>query len=130
MRVNISSGAPWEATVGYSRAVRIGNIVEVAGTTAVDGAVFVGEGDALEQARFIFRKIEKALSEAGASITDVIRTRMYVTSRSSIDDVLQAHGEVFMNIRPVATLVVVSALLEDRLLVEVEVSAIIQNSGE
>lgn len=125
MRTNISSGAPWESIVGYSRAVRIGSVVEVAGTTAVDGDQLVGEGNAYEQSRFIFAKIQKALEQAGSSMRDVVRTRMYVTTSNVIDDVLRAHGEVFMDIRPVATLVVVSALINDKLLVEIEASAII-----
>lgn len=125
MRTNISSGAPWESIVGYSRAVRIGSVVEVAGTTAVDGDQLVGEGNAYEQSRFIFAKIQKALEQAGSSMRDVVRTRMYVTTSNVIDDVLRAHGEVFMDVRPVATLVVVSALINDKLLVEIEASAII-----
>ncbi|MCX6140359.1 MAG: RidA family protein [Candidatus Kapabacteria bacterium] len=124
MRVNISSGAPWESTVGYSRAVRVGNIVEVAGTTAVDGTDIVSVGDAYEQARFIFQKIGVALGQAGVAMTDVVRTRMYVTSSSVVDDVLRAHGEVFSEIRPAATIVVVSALIDERLLVEIEATAI------
>lgn len=125
MRTNISSGAPWESIVGYSRAVRVGNMIEVAGTTAVDGDQLVGEGNAYQQSRFIFAKIQKALEQAGSSMRDVVRTRMYVTTSNVIDDVLRAHGEVFMDIRPVATLVVVSALINDKLLVEIEASAII-----
>ncbi|MBK7032902.1 MAG: RidA family protein [Ignavibacteria bacterium] len=125
MRTNISSGAPWESIVGYSRAVRVGNMIEVAGTTAVDGDQLVGEGNAYEQSRFIFAKIQTALEQAGSSMRDVVRTRMYVTTSNVIDDVLRAHGEVFMDIRPVATLVVVSALINDKLLVEIEASAII-----
>ncbi len=129
MRQNIGSGTPWEHIVGYSRAVRVGNTVEVAGTTAVDGELLVGEGNAYAQSVFIFQKIEKALHEAGARITDVVRTRMYVTTSNAVEDVLKAHGEMFMNIRPVATLVVVSALVDDRLLVEIEVTAIIEGDG-
>ena len=125
MRKNISSGTPWESVVGYSRAVRVGNHVEVAGTTAVEGSELIGDGNAYEQTRFVFRKIEKALREAGATLGDVVRTRMYITTSNVTDDVLRAHGEVFMDIRPVATLVVVSALIDDRLLVEIEVTAII-----
>ena len=125
MRTNISSGAPWESIVGYSRAVRVGNMIEVAGTTAVDGDQLVGEGNAYQQSRFIFAKIQKALEQAGSSMRDVVRTRMYVTTSNVIDDVLRAHGEVFVDIRPVATLVVVSALINDKLLVEIEASAII-----
>jgi len=129
MRKNISSGTPWEAVVGYSRAVRVGNHVEVAGTTSVEGTELIGDGNAYEQARFVFRKIEKALHEAGATLRDVVRTRMYITTSNVTDDVLRAHGEVFMDIRPVATLVVVSALIDDRLLVEIEVTAIIDEDG-
>ena len=129
MRKNISSGTPWEAVVGYSRAVRVGNHVEVAGTTSIEGTELIGNGNAYEQARFVFRKIEKALHEAGATLRDVVRTRMYVTTSNVTDDVLRAHGEVFMDIRPVATLVVVSALIDDRLLVEIEVTAIIDEDG-
>lgn len=125
MRTNISSGAPWESVVGYSRAVRVGNMIEVAGTTAVDGDQLVGEGNAYQQSRFIFAKIQKALEQAGSSMRDVVRTRMYVTTSNVIDDVLRAHGEIFMDIRPVATLVVVSALINEKLLVEIEASAII-----
>lgn len=125
MRTNISSGAPWESIVGYSRAVRVGNMIEVAGTTAVDGDQLVGEGNAYQQSRFIFAKIQKALEQAGSSMRDVVRTRMYVTTSNVIDDVLRAHGEIFMDIRPVATLVVVSALINEKLLVEIEASAII-----
>ncbi len=129
MRKNISSGTPWEAVVGYSRAVRVGNHVEVAGTTSIEGTELIGNGNAYEQARFVFRKIEKALHEAGATLRDVVRTRMYITTSNVTDDVLRAHGEVFMDIRPVATLVVVSALIDDRLLVEIEVTAIIDEDG-
>ena len=124
MRKNISSGTPWEAVVGYSRAVRVGNHVEVAGTTSIEGTELIGNGNAYEQARFVFRKIEKALHEAGATLRDVVRTRMYITTSNVTDDVLRAHGEVFMDIRPV-----VSALIDDRLLVEIEVTAIIDEDG-
>lgn len=127
MRTNISSGTPWEAVIGYSRAVRVGNIIEVAGTTAVDGRDLIGEGNAYVQAAFIFGKIAGALAEAGAEMRHVVRTRMYVTTTNVMDDVLRAHGEVFMDIRPVATLVVVSALVDDRLMVEIEATAIVED---
>jgi len=124
-RLNISSGSPWEDIVGYSRAVRIGNIIEVAGTTAVDGETLIGKGDVYAQAKFIFQKIAKALHEAGASMNDVVRTRTFVTNIADWELVGKAHGEVFKNIKPVATMVEVSKLINDDLLIEIEVTAII-----
>jgi len=127
-RQNISSGAKWEATIGYSRAVRVGNWVSVAGTTASNEAgEIVGIGDPYEQAIYVFQKIEKALVEAGASLKDVIRTRMYVTNNAHWQQVGRAHGEVFADIRPVATMIIVKALIEPGLLVEIEVDAIIES---
>lgn len=125
MRINISSGGKWEDIVGYSRAVRIGNVVEVAGTTATDGDQVVGENDAYVQTVFILKKIETVLKEAGALMTDVVRTRMFVTDISQWEAVGKAHGEFFKTIKPVATMVEVSGLIDDRLLIEIEVSAII-----
>ncbi|MDZ4745029.1 MAG: RidA family protein [bacterium] len=125
-RKNIASDTPWEDIVGYSRAVRIGNLIEVAGTTAVEGPEIIGDGNAYAQSVFIFEKIGKALRTAGGSMSDVIRTRMYVTGSHVIDDVLKAHGEVFRSIRPAATIVVVSALVDNRLLVEIEVTAVVE----
>ncbi len=125
MKQKISSGSPWEDVVGYSRAVRVGNIVEVAGTTAMDGDVLVGRGDIYAQTVFVFKKIEQALQQAGASLQDVVRTRMFVTDISQWEAVGKAHGEVFKNIKPVATMVEVSRLINDDLLVEIEVTAII-----
>jgi enamine deaminase RidA (YjgF/YER057c/UK114 family) len=127
-RMNISSGSPWEDIVGYSRAVRIGNTIEVAGTTAMDGDQLIGEGDVYAQTKFIFTKIEKALKEAGASLEDIIRTRMFVTDISKWEEAGRAHGEVFKNIKPVSTMVEVSALINQQLLVEIEVTAIVTNS--
>jgi enamine deaminase RidA (YjgF/YER057c/UK114 family) len=124
-RQNISSGTKWEAFAGYSRAVRMGNTVYVAGTTAVDeNGVVVGGGAPYEQARHIFAKIEKALNEAGAMMKDVVRTRMYVTDISRWEEVARAHGEIFKDIRPAATMVEVNALIEPELLVEIEVTAV------
>ena len=126
MRQTILSGAVWEEIVGYARAVRIGNVVEVAGTTAVDemGNV-VGLDDPGEQARFILRKIEKALAEAGATMNDVVRTRMFVTDISRWEAVGRAHGEFFRGVKPVATMVEVAGLIDPELLVEIEVTAIL-----
>ncbi len=125
MRKNFSSGSPWEDVVGYSRAVRIGNCIEVAGTTAMDGDVLVGKGDLYTQTVFIFQKIEKVLAEAGASLKDVVRTRMYVTDISQWEAAGKAHAEFFSTIRPAATMVEVSRLINDDLLIEIEVTAIV-----
>ena len=126
-RQNISSGGPWEAVVGYSRAVRIGNSVAVAGTTSAnpDGTIH-GVGDPYEQAKRCFEIIGQALAEAGASFTDVLRTRMYVTDISRWEEYSRAHGEVFHNIRPAATMVQVSALMTPEILIEIEVEAVIE----
>ena len=122
----VSSGTNWEKSYGYSRAVRLGDTVYVAGTTAVDesGRV-VGEGDPYAQAKFVYQKIGKALAEAGASLNDVVRVRTFVTDISRWTEVGRAQGEVFADIRPAATLVQVSALVDSRLLVEIEVDAVI-----
>ncbi len=127
MRQNISSGATWEEIVGYSRAVRIGNVVEVAGTTAVDeNGNVVGADDPGVQTRYILQKIEKALTAAGATLQDVVRTRIFVTDISRWEAVGRAHGEFFRTIKPVATMVEVSALISPELLVEIEVTAVIE----
>lgn len=125
-RVNISSGTKWEEVVGYSRAVRIGNIVEVAGATAVDedGQV-IGLGDAGEQTRFILSKIEKALTSAGATLKDVVRTRMFVTNIAEWEMIGKVHGLYFKDIKPAATMVEVKSLISPELLVEIEVTAIV-----
>ncbi|MHB1862242.1 MAG: RidA family protein [Gemmatimonadaceae bacterium] len=122
----ISSGTSWEKLYGYSRAVRQGNAVYVAGTAAVDDAGHVvGEGDPYRQARFIYDKIAKALAQAGASMNDVVRVRTFVTDISWWTEVARAQGEVFADIRPAATLVQVSALVDPKLLVEIEADAIL-----
>ena len=125
-RINISSGAKWEDIVGYSRAVRIGNLIEVAGTTAVDekGQV-VGPGDPGEQTKFILSKIEKALTLAGATLQDVVRTRMFVTNMADWEAIGRVHGLYFKDIKPAATMVEVKSLISPELLVEIEVTAIL-----
>jgi enamine deaminase RidA (YjgF/YER057c/UK114 family) len=125
-RVNISSGAIWEDLVGYSRAVRIGNQIEISGTTSVDVETVVGKGDLYFQTIFIFQKIEKTLTEAGASIKDVVRTRMYVTDISKWEEAGRAHSEFFKDIKPATSMIEVSRLINPELLIEIEVSAIIQ----
>jgi enamine deaminase RidA (YjgF/YER057c/UK114 family) len=123
-RIKISSGSPWEDIVGYSRAIRVGNIVEVAGTTSAEGDKIVGKGNIYEQTFFIFEKIEKALQQAGASLNDVVRTRMYVTDITNWEAVGKAHAAFFKGIKPVATMVEVNKLIHEDLLIEIEVTAI------
>ncbi|NJN44808.1 MAG: RidA family protein [Anaerolineae bacterium] len=128
-RQNISSGTPWEARYGYSRAVRIDNVIEVAGTVAADeNGNVIGIGNAYQQTKFIFTKIEKALTEAGGSLKDVVRTRMFLTDISLIDEVGTAHGEVFRDIRPASTALQISGLINPDMLVEIEVTAILPKS--
>lgn len=127
----ISSGTPWEASVGYSRAVRVGNQIFVSGTTASDEAgQTVSVGDAYGQTQFILRKIESALNEAGAGLNDVVRTRIFVTDISRWEEVGKAHGEVFASIRPTATMVEVKGLINPDHLVEIEVDAVINPTAE
>ena len=124
-RINISSDAKWEDTVSYSRAVRVGNVVEVSGTTAVDGDKIIAPDDGYEQTKFILAKIEKALTEAGASLKDVVRTRMFVTDIAKWEEIGRAHGEFFKNIKPASTMVEVNSLILEGLIIEIEATAII-----
>jgi len=127
-RINISSGAPWEPVAGYSRAVRVGQFIEVAGTTAVDSqGNFFGEGDVVAQTQYVLEKIQLAIEQAGGTLSDVVRTRIYVTDREYMMDVAQVHGKFFGTIRPASTGVEVGALVDDRLLVEIEASAIVSS---
>ncbi len=125
-RTNISTNTPWESKVGYSRAVRVGNHVWVAGTTASDasGAV-VAVGNAAEQTRYILQKTERALADAGASLRDVVRTRLYVTNIADWQGIGGVHGEFFGDIRPASTMVEVSKLVDPQHLVEIEVDAFV-----
>jgi len=124
-KMKISSNTKWEDLVGYSRAVRIGNIVEVAGTTAVDGETVIGVGDPFQQAMFIFDKIEKALISAGATLNDVIRTRVYVKNIDDWEEIGRAHLEFFSEVKPAATMIEVSRFIDSDLLLEAEVTAVV-----
>lgn len=124
-RKNLSTGSPWEPLVGYSRAVRVGNLIEVAGTTAMQGEVVVGEGDAYAQTQHILHIISEALKALGADLEDVVRTRMYVTDIGQWEAIGRAHGEFFGDIRPASTMVEVKALIDPRLLVEIEATAVL-----
>ncbi|HWJ30322.1 MAG TPA: RidA family protein [Flavisolibacter sp.] len=126
-RTNISTGLVYEHEVGYSRAVRIGNIIEVSGTVAADeNGNLVGGDDAYLQTKFILLKIEKALIQAGATLKDIIRTRMFVTDISKFKEYGRAHGEVFTNIRPCTSMLEVKGLVRPEYLIEIEATAVIE----
>jgi enamine deaminase RidA (YjgF/YER057c/UK114 family) len=124
-RTNISSGTIWEDEVGYSRAVKIGRVVEVSGTSAIDRDKIIAPNDPYQQTKFIIRKIERALNEAGGSLEDVIRTRIYVTNIDDWSAIGKAHGEFFRNIKPATTMVEVKSLIDPNFVVELEATAIL-----
>ena len=125
-RVNISTGSKWENIVGYSRAVKIGNVIEISGTVATDGSgEIVGKNDVYIQTKFIMLKVEKVLEQLGAKLGDVVRTRIFTTDITKWEVIGKAHGEFFSEIMPVTTMVEVSALINKEYLVEIEFSAVI-----
>ncbi len=124
-RQNVSTGGPWEAKIGYSRAVRIDSSVYVSGSTAMTPSGLVGKGDPYAQTIQTFKTIETALKQAGASLNDVVRTRIYMANIDQWQDVGRAHGEIFGNIRPATTMVEVKRLIDPDMLVEIEADAII-----
>lgn len=123
-RKNFSSGAKWEDIVGYSRAVQVGNTLEVTGTVAADENGVVGKGDMYAQTKFALQKIEKVVKEAGFSMEDIVRTRLFVTDISKWEEAGKAHAEFFRNIKPCTTLLEVSKLIEPDYLIEIEATAI------
>ncbi len=125
IRQKISTGTEWEKLAGYSRAVKTGSQIFIAGTTAVDEKGEIqGNGDIYLQTKYIFKKIEAALNQCGSRLEDIVRTRMFVTDISKWKDAAKAHGEIFGEIRPASTLVEVSSLVDENLLIEIEADAV------
>lgn len=125
-RKNLSSGLVWEDVVGYSRAVKINNIIEVSGTVAADeDGMVVGRNDGYQQAMFILQKIEKSLKALGGSLNDVVRTRMFVTDISRFQEFAKAHGEIFSTIKPCTSMIEIKSLVEPDYLIEIEATAIL-----
>lgn len=126
-RINISTGAPWEDKVGYSRAVRIGNIIEVSGTVALKDGELIGKDNAYLQTQRILEIIEEVMEQAGASLKDVVRTRIFVTDISQWEEIGRAHGEVFRDIKPATSMIEVSQLIDPDYLLEIEASAVVKS---
>ena len=127
-RINYSSGAVWEELVGYSRAVQVGNVIEIAGTTAYVNGELVGRGDLYAQCTYIFEKVAATLEQAGSGLKDVVRTRTFVTDITQWEAFAKAHAEYFGNIRPVASLIEVKGFIDPEMLVEIEMTAIISGA--
>ncbi len=125
-RINISSSAIWEDQIGYSRAVRIGRVVEVSGTSAIDRDKIIAPNNPYQQTKFIIRKIERAINEAGGTLEDVTRTRIYVTNIKDWSAVGKAHGEFFRDIKPATTMIEVKSLIDPNFVVEIEATAILK----
>jgi enamine deaminase RidA (YjgF/YER057c/UK114 family) len=126
MRKNISSDAYWEGVAGYSRAVSIANIIEISGTVAADSGKVVGKNNEYEQTKFILQKFEDILKQAGASLSDIVRTRIYVKDISKWEEIAKAHNEIFGSIKPATSMVEVSNLISPEYLVEIEATAIVE----
>ncbi len=128
MKHQVHSGTPWEDIGGYCRAIKVGNIIEVAGTTSMDGDKLVGKNDVTEQTRFILNKIQKAIEQLGGSLKDIVRTRMFVTNIEMSADIIKVHGEFFKHIKPVSSMIGINQLIHPDLLIEIEATAIIETN--